>query len=183
MMFKTGFKSIESFSRSWLKGEDGVAIMEAAMLFPVMLVLMMGVFDLGNGISLSEKTVTSSQIAADLVSRNRTIEAAGLTDIIEGSKLAFEPYELHGFGIDIVSIRFDENSNPEILWRETQGMSPNDVAVASVVGLAGEGEGMIIVTVKYSYSPLFSKFFTDDLYFTEVAFSRGRRSPTVTWDG
>ncbi|OIN86275.1 MAG: hypothetical protein AUJ12_06440 [Alphaproteobacteria bacterium CG1_02_46_17] len=177
---------ILSFSRwiiSWIKNEDGVAMMEAVMLFPVMLTLLMGVYDLGNGISLSEKTITSSQIAADLVSRNRTIDSSSLTDIIGGAKLAFEPYALHGFGIDIVSIRFDENNNPEILWRETQDMAPNSDAVASVAGLAEEGEGMIIVTVQYTYSPMFSKFFTNDINFKEVAFARGRRSPTVTWDG
>ncbi len=168
---------------SWLKNEDGVAMMEAVMLFPIMLTLLMGVYDLGNGINLSEKTITSSQIAADLVSRNRTIDSAGLTDIIDGAKLAFEPYAPHGFGIDIVSIRFDENSNPQILWRETQDMPENTDAVASVAGLAEEGEGMIIVTVQYTYTPLFSRFFTDDIEFKEVAFARGRRSPTVTWDG
>ncbi|HNQ91437.1 MAG TPA: hypothetical protein PKI93_00730 [Alphaproteobacteria bacterium] len=157
--------------------------MEVAMLAPPMIVLLMGVFDLGTGIILSQKTITSSQIAADLVSRNRTIDAAGLSDIIEGSKLAFEPFNLSGYGVDIVSIEFDADGNPDILWRETRDMSPNDVSVASVTGLGEEGEGMIIVTIKYSYFPKFSHLFTDALDFTEVAFSRGRRSPTVTWDG
>lgn len=151
------------------------------MLMPVMLVLLMGVFDLGNGIALSAKTITASQIGADLVSRNKTVDLADVNDIIEGTKLAFEPYGTAGFGIDIVSIKFDENSHPEILWRETRDMPPNDVAVASVDGLAPEGEGMVIVTVQYGYTPMFSKYFTDDIDFSEVAFARGRRSPTVNW--
>jgi len=165
----------------WTENEDGVAVMEAALLFPPMLVLMMGVFDLGNGIVLSQKTITASQIAADLVSRNRTIDASGLEDIISGSKLAFEPYGLSSYGVDIVSVEFDADQNPDILWRETRDMSPNDVSVASVAGLGEQGDGMIIVTVKYSYVPKFSHFFTGTLDFTEVAFTRGRRSPTVTW--
>jgi len=174
---------IRKFLNNWLHNEEGVAVMEAAMLFPVMLVLLMGVFDLGNGITLSAKTITSSQIAADLVSRNRSIDSAELNDLIEGAKLAFEPYGTASFGIDIVSIRFDSDQNPEILWRETRNMPQNDAAVASVVGLAPEGEGMIIVTVQYGYEPMFSKYFTDDIDFSEVAFARGRRSPTVTWGG
>ncbi|HOO50116.1 MAG TPA: pilus assembly protein [Alphaproteobacteria bacterium] len=32
--------------KNWIEQEDGVAVMEAAMLMPVMLVLLMGVFDL-----------------------------------------------------------------------------------------------------------------------------------------
>lgn len=183
MSAKKILSSVLSFARSWKREEDGVAVMEASMLLPVMMVLLMGVYDLGNGITLSSKTVTSSQIAADLISRNRTIDASGLEDIIAGAKLAFEPYAPTGFGIDIVSVEFDENSDPVILWRETRDMLPNNNALASVAGLAPEGEGMIIVTVQYSYLPAFSKFFTEALDFSEVAFARGRRSPTVTWEG
>lgn len=173
---------IENTIRNWLSNEDGVAVMEAAMLFPVILVLLMGVYDLGSGIALAQKSITSSQIAADLVSRNRTMDATNLDDLIEGAKLAFEPYDTHSFGIDVVSIAFDQNKNPVVLWRETRDMLPNNVAVASVAGLAPEGEGMIIVTVNYAYTPMFSKFFTDDIDFSEVAFARGRRSPTVVWE-
>jgi Flp pilus assembly protein TadG len=169
--------------RSWTKNEDGTALIEAAMLLPSMLTLLMGVFDLGNGITLSQKTITSSQIAADLVSRNRTMDTAGINDIIEGAKLAFEPYSLSGFGIDVVSVQFDAAQQPVILWRETVDMSPNDDAVQSVSGLAPSGEGMIIVTVRYSYLPLFSHFFLGGFDLEEVAFARGRRTPTVTWAG
>lgn len=168
--------------KRWIGEDDGVAVMEAAMLFPVILVLLMGAYDIGNGIGLAQKSITSAQIAADLVSRNRTMNTQNLEDLIDGAKLAFEPYTTDQFGIDIVSIAFDQKKNPVILWRETRDMLPNNTAVASVAGLAPEGEGMIIVTVKYAYTPMFSKFFTDDIDFSEVAFARGRRSPTVVWE-
>lgn len=174
---------IDYLFTKWLHADDGVAALEAVLLFPPMITLVAGVYDLGNGIILSERTITSSQIAADLVSRNKTIDSVRLADLIDGAKLAFEPYHLSGFGIDIVSIRFDDQQRPEILWRETQNMDPNDVAVASVNGFSEEGEGMIIVTVKYTYVPQFAQFFTGNIDFTEVAFSRGRRSATVTWEG
>jgi Flp pilus assembly protein TadG len=168
--------------RKWIVEEDGLALMEAAMLFPPMITLLMGVYDLGNGIVVSQKTITSSQIAADLVSRNRTMNTTNLNDIIEGAKLAFEPYHMVNFGIDVVSIEFDAEKHPDILWRRTENMPPNDTAVNSVDGFAEQGEGMIIVTVQYTYIPRFAKFFTGNMDFSEVAFTRGRRSSTVTWD-
>jgi Flp pilus assembly protein TadG len=169
--------------KTWKACDRGTAVVEAAMLFPPMITLMMGVFDLGNGIVLSQKTITSSQIAADLVSRNRTINAEAVEEVIAAARLAFEPYGLNEFGIDIVSVEFDALQQPVILWRETRDMSPNTEAVQSVAGLSPEGEGMIIVTVQYAYGPHFSRFFTGDLNLREVAFSRGRRSPTVAWEG
>lgn len=165
----------------WIAEEKGIAMVEAAMLFPPMLALLLGVFDLGNGIVLSQKTITASQVAADLISRNRTMNTSDLTDIIEGAKLAFEPYPLVEFGVDVVSVEFDKFKNPQILWRHTENMPPNDTAVNSVKGLSDEGEGMVIVTVQYTYIPQFSHFFSGNLDFSEVAYTRGRRSATVTW--
>ena len=142
----------------------------------------MGVYDLGNGIVLAEKTITASQIGADLVARNKTMNSADIEEIINASRLAFEPYALNEFGIDIASITFDAAQQPVVLWRVTRDMLPNTAAVASVNGMAPMGEGMVIVTVKYKYAPFFAQLFVDPLEYQEVAFTRGRRSPTVTWE-
>lgn len=168
--------------KGWARDEEATAVAEAAMLFPPMLTLLMGVFDLGNGIVLAQKTITASQIAADLAARDRTVDAAEVEQIIEAARLAFEPYVLNQFGIDIASVRFDENQDPEVLWRETRDMAPNTGSIESLAGLSAEGEGMIVVTVRYAYTPFFSSLFIDDFNFQEVAFTRGRRSPTVTWE-
>jgi Flp pilus assembly protein TadG len=168
--------------RAWKESDDGVAMLEAAMLFPPMLTLLLGTFDLGNGIVLSQKTITSAQVAADLISRNKTMNSVNLNDIIEGSKLAFEPDGSTEYGVDIVSVEFDNNRIPQILWRETQNMLPNNDALESVQGLYDSGEGMVIVSVVYAYNPQFAKFFTGEFEFLEVAFTRGRRSATVTWN-
>lgn len=181
-MMYIDFFYITQTIKNWIDDEEGVAMVEAVMLFPPMLTLLLGVFDLGNGILLSQKTITASQVAADLVSRNKTMNTANLEDIIAGSKLALEPYSSAEYGVDIVSVQFDSDKNPVILWRETQNMQPNIEAVNSVKGLSSSGDGMVIVTVAYKYTPQFAKFFTGDLEFSEVAFTRGRRSATVTWN-
>lgn len=74
--------------KKWVDNQEGLAALEAAMLFPPMMALLFGVFDLGNGIVISEKTINASQIAADLISRNKTVDTAALNDIIAGTKLA-----------------------------------------------------------------------------------------------
>ena len=172
---------INFIKRFWSR-EDGTAAMEAVMLFPPLLLLMMGVYDLGNGIILSQKTITATQIAADLIARDSTINSAGLEDSIQASRLAYEPYSLNEFGIDVASIEFDNNRMPQILWRETRDMPPNAQAITNVNGIGDEGEGMVIVTVRYTYTPFFSRYFIEDLDMQEVAYARGRRSPTVEWE-
>jgi Flp pilus assembly protein TadG len=170
------------FIRNFFIQDNGTAAMEAVMLFPPLLFLMMGVYDLGNGIILSQKTITATQITADLISRDSTINSAGLEDSIQAARLAYEPFSLNEFGIDIASVEFDSNRVPQILWRETRDMPPNSDAITNVNGIGDEGEGMVIVTVRYTYTPFFARYFIDDLDMQEVAYARGRRSPTVEWE-
>ena len=173
------FKTI----KSWWKNEEGVAAIEAALLFPLMVLLMAGVYDLGQGIVLNSRTVTSSQVVADLIARNKTVNLTQINDNIKAAELVFDPYPLSDFAIDIASVQFDNNKRPVVLWRQTRSMSPNNSAVDSLNGIGTPGDGMIIVTVQYTYKPLFTHYFPYDFSMSEVAYARGRRSPTITWGG
>ena len=64
---------ISGFLSRWIKEEDALAGTEAAMIFPVMLVLFLGLFDVGNGILANQKTIRASQIVADLVARKNVV--------------------------------------------------------------------------------------------------------------
>lgn len=164
----------------WFKEERGTALTESVILFPVMISLLMGCYDLGNGISVNQKTIGASQIIADLTARNRSVDMTLMNDIVVAGELALEPYGTAPFGYDIVSVEFDEDGEPTVLWRITQNMDENDDAVESTQGLGVQGEGVIVVTTSYTYRPYFANFVVDEINMNEVAFLRGRRSSTVT---
>lgn len=176
---KNYFEKLIKKMQSWWTETDGVAATEAAFIMPVMVLMLLGAFDVGRGILMNQKVITSSQVGADLVARNMFVDMGILNETIEAARLTLEPYNTSTFGIDIVSLEFDEDQNPEILWRETRNMSANNASVASTAGMFPEGEGVIIVTVQYLYEPTFGDVITGDINMQEVAFARGRRSPTV----
>jgi Flp pilus assembly protein TadG len=163
----------------WANEERGAALMETVILFPVLIALLMGCYDLGRGITVNQKTIAASQIIGDLIARDRSVTFASLQDIVTAGRLAFDPYTSVPFGYDIVSVQFDDDGEPEVLWRVTNNAQQNDAAVASTEGLGGPGDGIVIVTAVYNYNPYFSNFVVDEISMQEVAFLRGRRSPTV----
>lgn len=171
-LFLTQFKN-------WFSAEDGVAAVEAALVFPILLVLLLGVFDMGNGILANQKAIRASQVTADLISRNRSVDAAMIDSAIEAGRLAFEPLSSATFGVDIVSIRFDENANAEIVWRETRNMIPNADVLNDVAALAEVDSGVLVVAVDYDFEPLFAGFIIDRIPMEEVAFARGRKSAVI----
>lgn len=160
--------------------EQGNALLETALLMPILITLLIGCYDLGQGITMNQKTVASSQIIGDLISRNRTVIMDDLQDIVRAGELAFEPYSIAPFGYDIVSVQFDSSGNAVVLWRVTENMPRNDAALESAEGLVAEGDGMVIVSVRYRYDPFFTGFVVPEINMQEVAFFKGRRSATVS---
>lgn len=164
----------------WFREERATALTESVILFPIMISLLMGCYDLGQGIAVNQKTIGASQIIADLTARYRSVDMDMMSDIIISGELALEPYSTVPFGYDIASVEFDDDGQPVVLWRITENMDENDEAVESTVGLGVEGEGLIVVTTTYQFRPYFANFVVDEINMNEVAFLRGRRSATVT---
>lgn len=165
--------------KRWYKEEEALAAIEAAMVFPVMLIMLLGILDVGNGILANQKCVRASQVVADLVARNSTISQSDLDEAVEAGRLAFEPMDTSSYGVDIVSIRFDENANGEIVWRKTVNMTGAADPLASTAALAAANEGVVMVSVRYVFEPIFGKFVSPHLEMSEVAFTRGRSSAVV----
>ena len=174
-----------SLYKQWSGDERGVAAIEAALVFPLMLILMLGVYDIGNAVLVNQKTVRASQVTADLITRDANVDATMIDEAVMAGELALYPSNnIDSYGVDIVSIRFDDSANPQIEWRETRNMAPNDNVLARVVPLADAGRGVVVVTVEYQYRPVFTGFHMGDfdiglMPMQEVAFARGRKSPVV----
>lgn len=168
-----------SLLNSWRREEDGLAAIEASMIFPIMLIMLLGVFDFGNAILANQKTIRASQVVADLIARNNIVTDTDIAEAIEAGRLAFEPLDSAAFGIDIVSFRFDEDANTEIVWRETENMLALPDALARVDDLRDADEGVVMVAVQYQYNPLFTGFVAQTMDMREIAFSRGRSGPVV----
>lgn len=164
----------------WVSEERGTAFTEAVILMPVLVTMLMACYDLGQGITTNQKVIGASQIMGDLIARDRSVDMAMIDDIVTAGELAIQPYPTTPFGYDIVSIEFDVDGSPMVLWRVTENMGENDDAVASTEGLGAPGEGVLIVTTSYDFDPFFTNFIVDKIAMREVAFLRGRRSSTIT---
>lgn len=176
----TSFGVVGRMLRRWLKGEDGLAATEAAMVFPLLLTLLLGVFDIGNAILINQKAIRASQVTGDLVTRTRSVDSTMINEAIEAGRLAFTPFSTATFGVDIVSISFDDQSRPQIVWRETRNMTAVADVLDRAAPLAAPGEGVVIVAVNYNFHPVFSGFVIGSIQMQEVAFTRGRKSAIVS---
>lgn len=176
---------IKLYLQGWARGREGVAAIEAAMVFPLLAVLLVGVYDMGSAILVGQKSIRASQVTADLVAREAEVDSSMIDEAVWAGELALQPFDTTNYGVDIVSIGFDEDANPYVEWRETRNMTPNPDVLTAVASLAEEDEGVVVVSVEYQYDPLFLGFSMGDftvgiIPMEEIAFSRGRKSAIVT---
>ena len=164
------------------KDTDGVAALEGALVFPIFLVMLFGIFDVGRAITSNHKMITATQVIADLIAREPSVSTADIEQAISAGGLAMQPYATttDGFGIDVVSVRFDASLEPVVLWRETRNMPADADAVEKSKGLGVENEGALIVTMVYDYTPVFGNMLIPNYKMKETAYARGRRSATVS---
>lgn len=160
--------------------EDGNAAIEAAMLMPLMLVILFGMVDVGTALLVNKKLITATQMTSDLLGREQTISDAELEDAIAAAEMAMMPYDATALGVDIAGIRFvGGGADPTVEWRETRNMTENADVLIESDGLGRENEGVIAVTMEYSYQPFFSSIAVGDIVMQEVAYVRGRSGTFV----
>ena len=174
--------NIRSFIKSWLKEEDAIAAIEASLIFPVLLTLMLGVFDLGNGILANQKAIRASQVVADLITRDAMVDDAMIDDAIDAATMALDPFPIGTFGVDILSVSFDDDGDVTEEFRTTENMSPVPDAMERVGALSDGNSGLVMVAVVYNYEPIFGNFVIGTIEMQEIAFSRGRNSGVVCKD-
>lgn len=166
--------------RFW-KDESGVAAVELALILPVLVALLLGVVDSGNALLLSKKAMTASNIVADLITRNRTVTQAQIDDSLAAARMALAPYSTATLGVDIASIQYTGAGNtPSILWRQTDNMTANPDVLTIADGLGVAGEGVVIVTTEYDFTPVFLHGMFGNFTMQEVSITRGRRGPIVS---
>ncbi|NCC22803.1 MAG: pilus assembly protein TadG [Alphaproteobacteria bacterium] len=176
-------RRLSNRTQKLFRDEDGVAAIEAALLFPLLILILLGIVDTGNAVLAGQKTIRASQVTADLIARKRSVTTQDIEEAIEAARLTMAPYDSGTLGVDVVSIEFVEDDDADICWRETtDGMTVDDAILTSVIGLGAKGDGVLAVTVRYTHSPIFSSPLTGPIEMEEIAFVRGRKSPIVERD-
>ncbi len=160
----------------------GLATIESAILLPIMVVLLMGMFDIGQAIIINQKVTAASHMANDLITRKTLVTDDDLNDAYGGALMVIDPYDRDALGMDIVGILFDDDDDPEEKWRTTFNMDMNTNLPDSASGLGVDGEGLVAVSTTYTYSPFFSSPIIGDIIMEETSYLRGRKNSFVRYE-
>ena len=136
----------------------GVAAIELAFIFPVMLILYFGLVDVTNLLSANRRvTLTSSTIADLSTQASGTVTDADLQGFFNAAAPIMDPFDSANMGLELFSYELDNDGNPALLWEKRNGgtscgATPN--ATTDMIALMQAGTGLVLARVCYTWQPL-----------------------------
>jgi Flp pilus assembly protein TadG len=163
--------------RQCLRDRSAVAVIEFAIVVPLMLALTLGTFEATRAVRAKMKADVAAQTIADLIAAQNSVDAAALTNFCNGAMLVMAPYSGSSLKAAIASV-----TNGAVDWTDTSCGSATAIASPATLApslSAGGGNSVIIVQTTYSYTSPVPYMMPASITLTQTAFARPRNVTSV----
>jgi Flp pilus assembly protein TadG len=184
--------------RNFAAGEQGVTAIEFALVLPVVLLILLGCFEVPRFVLIYQKLARTSAGVADLVAQaDEPLQRNQMNDIFTAGKVMMQPYDVVANGKIIVS----SINNPtggtgvKVTWQKDNGGQAKDSGsnpVGSRIGtknttpvipaaiMPGTDEEVLAAEVVFDYTPIFANLIYRGSQLYTVAYTRPRNKNLMT---
>ncbi|WP_176793668.1 TadE/TadG family type IV pilus assembly protein [Rhodospira trueperi] len=162
----------------------GTAAIEAALILPILLTMMLGMVELTTYVEATRKAVSAAQTVADLVAQESATTDNDLDVIRLAAESILAPLDTKNgkLKIAIASIGFDDDDGSTfVLWDDKDAGAP-PVVPSDADGLGSPGESVVMVSMSFQYDSPFGFMLTSSTL-EESAFSRPRITRRIALNG
>jgi Flp pilus assembly protein TadG len=187
-------KSLLTIGRRFAGAERGVAAIEFAAVFPMLLILALGTFDAGRAIAIYMKvraaTFTLAAITNQYNSTTDPIQSADMTAITGATAVVLAPYPSSPTVVKITQIQQTSATQAIVSWSYavngtayTAGTPwtrlPSALTTSNACG--SYPCYFIFAEVSYTFTPSFGYFITGPLTFSDNLYATPRTSSCITY--
>ncbi len=171
--------------RNLIRNQRGTALIEFALLLPIMTTLFLGVFEVTRVVDADMRLANAAQVMADMVAQQSTAvsdTSTSMTDFCNGSKDAMYPLSGSSLKVAVSSVTHGSSSTAQDWSDVTCGSAtaisnPTTLAASLVPNV---NDSVIIVQATYAYTSPISYVLQASYTLTQTAFARPRNVTTVT---
>lgn len=172
---------------SWLhraRDRRGMSAVEFALIAPILIMLYVGVAELGNALTVFRRTSAVASTAADLAAQVKTIKSSDIKDIFRASTGILDPFDTAPLRIVLTSVVADDDNVGKVKWscaNNGAGRAVNST-YSLPAGLTEPGTSVIVAEITYSFTPLLnltSVFSPGAFDMKRTFYARPRRSAEV----
>jgi Flp pilus assembly protein TadG len=167
---------ISQIHQCW-RDRSAVAVIEFAIVVPLMLALTLGTFEATRAVRAKMKTDAAAQTIADLIAAQNSVDSTALSNFCNGAKLVMAPYSGATLKAAIASV-----ANGSLDWHDESCGSATAISSPTTVAptlSGGSGNSVIIVKTTYTYTSPVPYMMPASVTLTQTAFARPRNIDTV----
>ncbi|HET9663543.1 MAG TPA: TadE/TadG family type IV pilus assembly protein [Burkholderiales bacterium] len=176
---RTGFVSA---GRRLARDIRGVAAIEMAFIFPVMVILYIGLVDVTNLLMVNRRVTLTTSTLADLVTQSdSTITMADIDGVFESARAIFEPMPVDGISLNLWAFRMEDGS-PTLQWQYTNGIDCGSAPAGGdeMETLMEDGNDIVVGRVCYYHDAILGTLFsTQTFQLEDELMLRPRQSTTL----
>jgi len=166
---------MNALRKRFVRCRRGAVALEFALVAPLLSMILMGVIELSNYMTVIRKIDAAAHTAASLIAQETDLSNAELDTLFQASRLVVYPLDDTELTIGASSVRYNAiDGTPFEDWSDgyNGGAVANPTALAAGMGAAGES--VIIVTATFNYVPAFNMVLSGPFAVAETAYSRPR---------
>jgi len=159
----------------------GVAALEFAALLPLFIILYLGTFEIGQGISINLNNALAARTVADLASQYTDVYNADMTSILGASSTVLAPYPTQTFSVTVSEVTVDATGKATVTWSDTLNGTARGVgqSVTLPAGMNIPGSSLIWGETQYVYTPSLGYVLTGSITLSSQIFMSPRNAPSV----
>ncbi|MBX4929467.1 TadE/TadG family type IV pilus assembly protein [Rhizobium binae] len=138
MALRNPFTRLALTARRLIRERKGAGAIEFAILFPVLVMLYIGAFEITIGLSVSKRATRAASSIADLVTQQQSITKSTLTEMRSVATAIFVPYNSTSLTLKITGITVDASANAKVLWSWAQDGSAPYAKNTAVSGIPAD---------------------------------------------
>ncbi|MBL8905368.1 MAG: pilus assembly protein [Rhizobiales bacterium] len=149
--------------RRFARAEQGIAAIEMALIFPVMLLLYFGLVDITNLLSANRRVTLAASTLGDLVTQqSETIKKADLNGIYAALAPIMDPFPSNNVKIQIFGYK-KSGSSAVLSWSNSKnGSCGSAPSTAGLANLMTDGNDLVISRVCVDYPPITGRVIGSD---------------------
>jgi Flp pilus assembly protein TadG len=160
-----------------------ITAVEFALVAPFALLLLFGEYTMCDAMSVKRKLMITAHTIADLVARQQSLTASGLSTIINASAQVIAPYSSAKLSLVISELYTDANGNTTVSWSKALNGTALTQGAKLVLpnGIAENNTYLIYSNASYAYTPIIGQsIFGNTMNFNSQFYTNPRASTQIT---
>jgi Flp pilus assembly protein TadG len=172
--------------RRFRQDRRGVALVEFALIFPMLVALYFGGFEVCNMTATYRKLTDTTVEVANVTAQYSTLAATDVATIFAATSQIMAPYPTTNLQMVLSEITTDASSNATVTWSQSYNGATalaTGSAVTLPTGLAAPSSNYILVQTVYNYTPTVGSAFVSAVPMTSSIYIIPRNSPSIPYTG